>query len=129
VQVKVKAHELRQKNRDELLRQLEELKTELQQLRVAKVTGGAASKLSKMFSPPPPHCPSRPRSFFQSIAFLSRLPCLGQFVVGSPGSQQGWGVRVRCRIASIARSRGDKFGLGRVACVNGHTHHTDTISV
>ena len=44
----MKAHELRQKNRDELLRQLDELKTELQQLRVAKVTGGAASKLSKI---------------------------------------------------------------------------------
>ena len=27
---------------------MDELKTELQQLRVAKVTGGAASKLSKM---------------------------------------------------------------------------------
>merc|ERR1711906_374 len=40
--------ELRSKNRDELLRQLEELKTELQQLRVAKVTGGAASKLAKI---------------------------------------------------------------------------------
>jgi ribosomal protein L29 len=49
--VKVKAHELRTKGREELLRQLDELKTELQQLRVAKVTGGAASKLSKMFSP------------------------------------------------------------------------------
>merc|ERR1711939_1098763 len=48
IMVKVKAHELRQKNRDELLRQLDELKTELQQLRVAKVTGGAASKLSKI---------------------------------------------------------------------------------
>ena len=46
--VKVKAHELREKGREELLRQLDELKTELQQLRVAKVTGGAASKLSKM---------------------------------------------------------------------------------
>jgi len=46
--VKVKAHELRGKSREELLRQLDELKTELQQLRVAKVTGGAASKLSKM---------------------------------------------------------------------------------
>merc|ERR1712180_215471 len=33
---------------DELLRQLEELKTELQQLHVAKVTGGAPSKLSKI---------------------------------------------------------------------------------
>jgi len=46
--VKVKAHELRGKSREELLRQLDELKTELQQLRVAKVTGGAASKLSKI---------------------------------------------------------------------------------
>merc|ERR550514_1884038 len=46
--VKVKAFELRGKSRDELLKQLEELKTELQQLRVAKVTGGAASKLSKI---------------------------------------------------------------------------------
>jgi ribosomal protein L29 len=47
-QVKVKAYELRDKSREDLLRQLDELKTELQQLRVAKVTGGAASKLSKM---------------------------------------------------------------------------------
>jgi len=47
-QVKVKAYELRDKSRDDLIRQLDELKTELQQLRVAKVTGGAASKLSKM---------------------------------------------------------------------------------
>ena len=45
---KVKAHELRGKKKEELLRQLEELKTELQQLHVAKVTGGAPSKLSKM---------------------------------------------------------------------------------
>ena len=46
--VKVKAYELRPKSKEDLTRQLEELKTELQQLRVAKVTGGAASKLSKM---------------------------------------------------------------------------------
>ncbi|KAJ1474302.1 60S ribosomal protein L35 [Baffinella frigidus] len=46
--VKVKAYELRDKSREDLLRQLDELKTELQQLRVAKVTGGAASKLSKI---------------------------------------------------------------------------------
>ena len=46
--MKVKAHELRTKSKEDLYRQLEELKTELQQLRVAKVTGGAASKLSKM---------------------------------------------------------------------------------
>eukprot|EP00286_Rhodomonas_abbreviata_P028199 CAMPEP_0181313696 /NCGR_PEP_ID=MMETSP1101-20121128/14390_1 /TAXON_ID=46948 /ORGANISM="Rhodomonas abbreviata, Strain Caron Lab Isolate" /LENGTH=123 /DNA_ID=CAMNT_0023420675 /DNA_START=17 /DNA_END=388 /DNA_ORIENTATION=+ len=46
--VKVKAYELRSKNKEDLVRQLDELKTELQQLRVAKVTGGAASKLSKI---------------------------------------------------------------------------------
>lgn len=47
-QVKVKARELRGKKRDEVLKQLEELKQELAALRVSKVTGGAASKLSKM---------------------------------------------------------------------------------
>jgi len=36
------------KKKEELMKQLEELKTELQQLRVAKVTGGAASKLAKI---------------------------------------------------------------------------------
>merc|ERR1711893_418254 len=46
--VKVKAKELRGKKKDELLKQLDELKTELSQLQVAKVTGGAASKLSKI---------------------------------------------------------------------------------
>ncbi|ELU10173.1 hypothetical protein CAPTEDRAFT_149132 [Capitella teleta] len=46
--VKVKAKELRGKKRDELEKQLTDLKVELSQLRVAKVTGGAASKLSKI---------------------------------------------------------------------------------
>ncbi len=45
---KLKVHELRNKNKADLMKQLEELKTELAALRVAKVTGGAASKLSKM---------------------------------------------------------------------------------
>jgi len=45
---KIKAFELRNKNKTELLKQLEELKNELAQLRVAKVTGGAASKLAKI---------------------------------------------------------------------------------
>merc|ERR1712010_59092 len=45
---KIKLHELRQKNKSELIKQLQELKTELAALRVAKVTGGAASKLSKI---------------------------------------------------------------------------------
>merc|ERR1712121_333836 len=45
---KVKAKDLRGKKKDDLLKQLDELKTELQSLRVAKVTGGAASKLAKI---------------------------------------------------------------------------------
>ena len=53
VLVKVKAHELRKKKKADLLKQLEELKTELANLRVAKVTGGAPSKLSKMYDQ---HC-------------------------------------------------------------------------
>merc|ERR1712212_512093 len=45
---KVKAHELRLKKKEELVKQLDELKQELASLRVAQVTGGAASKLSKI---------------------------------------------------------------------------------
>ena len=48
LQVKVKCSELRSKDKKELTKQLDELKTELLTLRVQKVTGGAASKLSKM---------------------------------------------------------------------------------
>jgi len=46
--VKVKCSELRTKKKEELVKQLEDLKGELQGLRVAKVTGGTASKLSKI---------------------------------------------------------------------------------
>ena len=45
---KVKAHELRSKSKAELLKQLGDLKQELATLRVAKVAGGVASKLSKI---------------------------------------------------------------------------------
>ncbi|GBG88286.1 hypothetical protein CBR_g46852 [Chara braunii] len=45
---KVKVHELRQKSKQDLLVQLKDLKTELAALRVAKVTGGAPNKLSKI---------------------------------------------------------------------------------
>ena len=41
-------HELRGKNKAELQAQLKEFKSELSLLRVAKVTGGAPNKLSKM---------------------------------------------------------------------------------
>merc|ERR1711865_161692 len=46
--VRVKAHELRTKTSKELLKELDEMKNELSQLRVAKVAGGAASKLAKI---------------------------------------------------------------------------------
>lgn len=45
---KVKAAKLWGKNKDELKKQLEELKQELVQLRTQKITGGASSKLTKM---------------------------------------------------------------------------------
>jgi len=45
---KIKCSELRNRKKEELTKQLDDLKTELAQLRVAKVTGGAASKLSKI---------------------------------------------------------------------------------
>ncbi|CAJ0577701.1 unnamed protein product, partial [Mesorhabditis spiculigera] len=45
---RIKSKDLRGKKKDELLKQLEEQKTELASLRVSKVTGGAASKLSKI---------------------------------------------------------------------------------
>ncbi|KAL5278551.1 RPL35 family protein [Megaselia abdita] len=46
--VKVKCSDLRTKDKKELTKQLNELRTELLTLRVAKVTGGAPSKLSKI---------------------------------------------------------------------------------
>lgn len=45
---KIKAHELRTKKKNELVKQLEELKTELANLRVQQVAGGAPSKLGKI---------------------------------------------------------------------------------
>ena len=45
----IKAHELRSKSREELLKQAEDLKNELAQLRVSKVSGqGGPSKLAKI---------------------------------------------------------------------------------
>lgn len=46
--MQVKAHELKSKSKADLSSQLTELKQELLQLRVAKVTGGNTSKLTKM---------------------------------------------------------------------------------
>jgi large subunit ribosomal protein L35e len=46
----VKAYEIRGKSKDELLNLLEENRKELADLKVAKVTGGAASKIAKIKS-------------------------------------------------------------------------------
>jgi len=43
-----KAHELRKLSKDDLLKKLEAAKEDLAQLRVAKVTGGAPSKLGRI---------------------------------------------------------------------------------
>merc|ERR1712124_221872 len=50
IMTKVKCYELRKqsKSKADLSKQLEELRNELSSLRVTKVTGGAASKLSKI---------------------------------------------------------------------------------
>merc|ERR1739847_15161 len=45
---RIKCSDLRTKKKEDLVKQLEDLKTELGSLKVAKVTGGAASKLSKI---------------------------------------------------------------------------------
>lgn len=45
---RIKVHELRGKSKADLLTQLKDLKAELALLRVAKVTGGAPNKLSKI---------------------------------------------------------------------------------
>ncbi|CAG9534341.1 unnamed protein product [Cercopithifilaria johnstoni] len=45
---KVKARDLRGKKKEELMKQLDEQKTELASLQVSKVVGGGASKLSKI---------------------------------------------------------------------------------
>ncbi|KAL1973629.1 hypothetical protein VTN31DRAFT_6264 [Thermomyces dupontii] len=45
---KVKTAQLWGKSKDELTKQLEELKTELSQLRVQKIAGGASSKLHRI---------------------------------------------------------------------------------
>ena len=46
--VKVRPHELRKKDNEALNKQLDELRTELQQLRVVQVSGGAPAKLAKI---------------------------------------------------------------------------------
>ncbi|WMV23447.1 hypothetical protein MTR67_016832 [Solanum verrucosum] len=68
---RIKVHELRNKSKTELLAQLKDLKAELALLRVAKVTGGAPNKLSKMVAIG--DCPLTPL----------RIPLYGGLGVGS----------------------------------------------
>ncbi len=100
---KLKVHELRSKNKTELMKQLEELKTELAALRVAKVTGGAASKLSKM-------CAAAPSFGFRhplSTHLQHRCGCNGRRTLGS---SRWW----MCAGRSV-RGRSDG-SLGRSGC-------------
>ena len=46
----IKAYELRNKTKSELVNQLHDLKNELQTLRIAQVTGGAPARLAKIGS-------------------------------------------------------------------------------
>lgn len=46
--LKIRASELQSKNKEALMEQLTELRTELSSLRVQKAVGGSASKLTKM---------------------------------------------------------------------------------
>ncbi|KAK5275041.1 60S ribosomal protein L35, L29 [Exophiala xenobiotica] len=46
---RVKPGTLWSKGKDDLKKQLDELKTELGQLRVQKIAGGASSKLNRMY--------------------------------------------------------------------------------
>ncbi|KAM0752787.1 hypothetical protein T439DRAFT_323398 [Meredithblackwellia eburnea MCA 4105] len=45
---KVRTQDLAQKKRDDLLKQLDELKQELSQLKVTKITGGNSAKLNRI---------------------------------------------------------------------------------
>lgn len=56
---KVRAHELVSKNKADLTKQLGELKQELLSLRVQKVAGGSAAKLTKMCVPARSGCRCR----------------------------------------------------------------------
>lgn len=51
--LKIRASELQSKNKEALMEQLVELRTELTSLRVQKAVGGSASKLTKMCVSPP----------------------------------------------------------------------------
>ena len=92
---KLKAHELRDKSKKDLHTQLKELKTELGGLRVAKVTGGAPNKLSKMCVP----CPAGGE--------LVR----GAKYISGYGARAGFGVAEVSLCASCGRCSAKKLRL------------------
>lgn len=47
--VKAKASDMRKKEKGDLLKELEQLRSELHKLRVAQVTGGTPAKLAQMY--------------------------------------------------------------------------------
>ena len=64
----MKTGQLWSKNKDDLKKQLDELKTELGSLRVQKIAGGAASKLNRMYA-----CPQSCRSHYTDMTIIYAL--------------------------------------------------------
>jgi ribosomal protein L29 len=64
---RVKAGTLWGKGKDDLKKQLDDLKTELGSLRVQKIAGGASSKLTRMYVALPRSAPSRQETNPSSI--------------------------------------------------------------
>ena len=104
--MKIKVHELRTKGKNDLVKQLDELKSELASLRVAKVTGGAASKLSKMYAVPsaPPICDIVPS------CWSVRERSVGRGGTGRRFHRPGLWARPRVAAASIRRTAARPLG-------------------
>lgn len=104
--MKIKVHELRTKGKNDLVKQLDELKSELASLRVAKVTGGAASKLSKMYAVPsaPPICDIVPS------CWSVRERSVGRGGTGRRFRRPGLWARPRVAAASIRRTAARQLG-------------------
>ena len=102
----IKVHELRTKGKSDLVKQLDELKSELASLRVAKVTGGAASKLSKMYALPsaPPICDIVPS------CWSVRERSVGRGGTGRRFRRPGLWARPRVAAASIRRTAARPLG-------------------
>jgi len=78
----VKAHELRSKSRQDLLKDLDDLRNELASLRVAQVTQGTPAKLAKMcgpalLSPLVLHLAEKIVTFLNSMTFSHKFSFFG----------------------------------------------------